>query len=399
MLHNRFRHQTYASPEETPSPAARQIVAPPPISPTQWDAAERAAVRERFEPFRLDAIYLVHGTFAGEDETGILRELHRVSPYLARRLRRERKEWFDQFAHDSGNYTEEFATQLSQLTSSVERPLPVRRFAWSGENHHLGRAEGAVLLLHELLLAAERGERRLMLWGHSHAGNVFALMTNLLSDEREAALRFFEATRRFAPANDQSLPTAAEWARVRRALLEEDLLRTIRLKLVTFGTPVRYGWETSGYESLLHLIHHRPADGFPADRAPFPFTLEDLRLARHGDYIQQLGIAGTNFVPFVFSWRNWVTERRLSLLLQGGQRRFAPPPFPLGVRVPDEGRTLLVDYPDDERHLRRELFGHAVYTRPEFLLFHAAMVAQSEEERAAGEPSGLASRSVRFVPT
>lgn len=375
MLHNGFRHQTYASPGDTPRRDVHQIVAPVPCSPELVDDAARHVLARRFQAFQLDAIYLVHGTFAGEDETGILRELHRVSPLLARRLRRERKEWFDQFVHNSGNYTEEYARQLAAVVGTAEQPICVRRFAWSGENHHLGRAEGAVLLLHELLMAVERGERRFMLWGHSHAGNVFALLTNLLSDDKVSVARFFEATRRFVPA-DPSLPMAVPWARVQKALLDESLRKAMQLRLVTFGTPVRYGWESAGYESLLHLIHHRPSPNIPADRAPFPFTMDDLRIARSGDYIQQLGIAGTNFVPFVFSWRNWITERRLGQLLQSGQRRFTPPPFHLGVRVPDEGLTLLVDYPDDEHHLRQELFGHAIYTRLEYLLFHAEMVAQ-----------------------
>ena len=36
---------------------------------------------------------------------------------------------------------------------------------------------------------------------------------------------------------------------------------------MTFGTPIRYGWDSGGYARLLHFIHHRPAPGLPADRA------------------------------------------------------------------------------------------------------------------------------------
>lgn len=80
-------------------------------------------------------------------------------------------------------------------------------------------------------------------------------------------------------------------------------LRSVRLDVVTLGTPVRYGWDADGYGNLLHFIHHRPVDGLPDDRAPFLPSAEDILQAKQGDCVQQLGIAGTNFTPPAWAWR------------------------------------------------------------------------------------------------
>ena len=78
--------------------------------------------------------------------------------------------------------------------------------------------------------------------------------------------------------------------------------RSLRLDVVTLGTPVRYGWDAAGYGNLLHFIHHRPVDGLPDDRAPFLPSAEDILQAKQGDCVQQLGIAGTNFTPPAWAW-------------------------------------------------------------------------------------------------
>ena len=44
--------------------------------------------------------------------------------------------------------------------------------------------------------------------------------------------------------------------------------------------------------------------------------------------------------------------------------------------APDEGATLLVDYGQRDRDFDQHHAGHAVYARPEWLLFHAEQVAE-----------------------
>jgi hypothetical protein len=203
-------------------------------------------------------------------------------------------------------------------------------------------------------------------------------MTNLLSGDRQSIERFFRAAEtyyRWPLIGQTDVPV---WDRVRRLLGgAEPPLKGVALDIVTFGTPVRYGWDSGGYARLLHFIHHRPAVGLPEYLAPFPPKLDDLMTAARGDYVQQLGIAGTNVMPSVLAWRAWMADQRLGRLLQ----REVPQSNTLerlkaGMIVPDEGTTLLIDYGRPQGGISEHLAGHAVYTRKAWLLFHAEQVAQ-----------------------
>jgi hypothetical protein len=254
----------------------------------------------------------------------------------------------------------------------------VRRFNWSSENHHIGRADGAVRLIDELSGMKLGAGQRLLLWGHSHAGNVFALVTNLLSGDRDKLEQFFEAARVYYCWPVVGCVDIPLWRQVRERLLAGDRpLEPGALDIVTFGTPIRYGWDGGGFSRLLHFINHRPADGLPAYRAPFPPKLENVLAALDGDYVQQFGIAGTNFMPSIFSWRSWLADQRLNRILQPKQGTSDMlERFRVGARVPEAGTTLLVDYGRPDGTLADHFAGHAVYTRREWLLFHAEEVAR-----------------------
>jgi hypothetical protein len=255
----------------------------------------------------------------------------------------------------------------------------VRRFLWSSENHHLGRADGAVRLLDELAQASRERPGRLLLWGHSHAGNVFALLTNLLGGDVETRARFFKAVEthyRWPLLKRVDVPV---WTRVAEMLRRGEFAGLAeRLDVATFGAPIRYGWETAGYGKLLHVVHHRPCEAWPPYRAPFPPTVERVLRAADGDYIQQFGIAGTNLPPAVFQWREYLAERRLCALVQA---EVEPPDLlsrlRAGRRVPDEGTTLLVDYGPPQGGIAQHLAGHAVYTQLDWQLFHAEQAADA----------------------
>lgn len=106
-----------------------------------------------------------------------------------------------------------------------------------------------------------------------------------------------------------------------------------------------------------------------------PQSAEDLLQATDGDYVQQFGIAGTNLMPAGVGLRSWLADLRLAWLLQPGlRRRDLLSRWKMGQRVPDEGETLLVEYPDGPA--ARQLAGHAIYTRLIWLPFHATEVAR-----------------------
>ena len=384
---NQFRHQAYnptrpASPHHLVTPGAH-----PPVGSDEF-RRRMNQVGRALDAAGVETIYLAHGTFVGPDALGVLAGLARVFPKAGTAVRRVIKRIVDKITGEVGNYTGRFAQCFESAINRPDRPhIPVRRFHWSSENHHLGRADGAVRLIDELTRLRVPSDRRILLWGHSHAGNVFALMTNLLSGNREAVDEFFKATEIYYTWPIVHCVDIPVWLRVRERLQEtEPPLSDVPLDMVTFGTPIRYGWDSAGYGRLLHFINHRPAEGLPEYRAPFPPKLDDVLSAADGDYIQQLGIAGTNVMPSVFSWRSRLADNRLNELLQHDLPRAEPVDrFEAGAIVPDEGTTLLVDYGPLQGGVAQHLAGHAVYTSSQWLLFHAEETVRrlyADHERA-----------------
>lgn len=144
----------------------------------------------------VSSIYLVHGTFVGADALGILSLLGRVYPQAQTFLGSLAKSAVDLVAGEGGNYTGQYASTFERALQSPGEPtIPVRRFHWSSQNNHLGRADGAVRLIDELAEAGLPPQGRVLLWGHSHAGNVFSLISNLLAADRETLEEFFNAAR------------------------------------------------------------------------------------------------------------------------------------------------------------------------------------------------------------
>ena len=324
------------------------------------------------------AVYLVHGTFVGPDALGVLAELARIFPKAGRSVRRVIKRLVDKITGEVGNYSGQYARTFESAINGPRRPfIPVRRFNWSSENHHIGRADGAVRLIDELAAQKLNRHQRILLWGHSHAGNVFALITNLLAGNREAIGEFFKAAEiyyRWPVIGCVDIPV---WRRVKNLLADAGSPTfDTPLDIATFGTPIRYGWDSNGYAHLLHFINHRPVNGVPDYRAAFPPRVGDIMDAADGDYIQQLGIAGTNIMPSPFAWRSWLADNRLdNLLQQDVSPSQAIDRFQTGAIVHDEGTTLLVDYGPSRGGIASHLAGHAVYTSPKWMLFHAEEIA------------------------
>ncbi len=324
---------------------------------------------------RVRAIYL---TASGVD-LDALGELARIFPSGGDMVRCVSKRFLSEIRGDAGSYTESFArTFESMLNQTGDEWVPVGLFPWSGENHHIGRADGAVRLIDELAsLECEPGDR-VLIWGHGHGGNVLALATNLLAGDAGTIEKFFRAAEIYYRLPIFGWIDIPVWNRVRSMLLDHiPAVRNLQLDIVTFGTPVRYGWDCDGYSSLLHFIHRRPAAGAPVYRAGFPVKCDDVLNGAHGDYVQQFGIAGTNNLPSVSSWRVYLADRRLQELLEGGELQAAPlERFRTGTIVPEDGTTLLVDYGLPDGEIGRHLAGHAVYAHKRWLLFHAEEVAR-----------------------
>ena len=353
-----------------------------------------AEVGQRLRAHGVIRIYLVHGTFVGTDAIGVLASLRALFPSMTAKVRRFVKDMIDAVSHDVANYPADYARRLEAALNAGRdgngtpgQPIEVRRFHWSSENNHIGRAEAAVALVEELCRFAEQaapsraaGEppARVMLWGHSHAGNVFALATNLLGSDLQTRERFFSAARSAYEWPLVGIVDGEIWKRVRQRLdAESRELDQLALDIVTFGTPIRYGWETGGYARLLHFVYHVPLADRPVYLTSFPPSIDEVQTAANGDYVQQIGIAGTNIPPNVFSWRRLTADCRLGRLLQPQIRqRDLLANLQRGMRVPADGTTLLVDYGPPGVPVWEHFAGHAVYTRIDTMLFHVEQTAK-----------------------
>jgi hypothetical protein len=375
---SRFVHQQYRS---TLPASPHHFLAPRSLGGAEAVDNERrwAAVASAYRSAGVSAIYLLHGGLAATDAIDLLRSLARTFPSAANVLRRITGELSHSSAPDAGSYTGTFARDFERaLNHTGGARIPVRLFEWSHENNHLGRADAAVRLVAQLATTDLERSGRILVWAHGHAGNVLALATHLLAHDREAAAAFFSAAEvyyRWPLLGWIDIPL---WRRL-HSLLDERAARlaNLSLDLVTFGTPVLYGWNHAGYRRLLHFVYHRPAAGLPAYRAPFPPEPERVLRAADGDYVQQLGIAGTDVPPSLFAWRARLADRRLGQVFQAGLSETpAVERFRAGTRVAESGTTLLVDYGATRGHLGNHRGGHAVYSRPEWLLFHAEETAR-----------------------
>lgn len=374
---SRFRHQAYTdAPPETNFFRLKPCAGPVPGS---GEFRQRMrCVGDALRAANVGAVYLVQGTFAALDMRDMLIELGRQYPDAKRAIERLATQIVDPTAADAGNFSARYADAFQSLLSAGGDEIPVRVFHWSCENHHLGRADAAVRLIDEIASLELPAGKRILLWGHCHAGNVFALASNLLAGDAESIEQFFAAGRIYYRLPLTGIVDVPVWQRVHSLLVKDPHRIGQRpIDFVTFGTPIRYGWDRRGYDGLLHFVNHRPANGYPQHRTAFPPPLDEVMQAAGGDYMQQVGVAGADTSPSPLAWRAWLANRQLgSLFEQNLVAGGVLDRLKLGMRVPETGTTLLVDYGLPLGSLAQHLAGHAVYTRNEWLLFHAEQVVE-----------------------
>ncbi len=377
----------------------------PPCEPASPEFHERlAAAGATLGRANVAAVYLVHGTFCGNDLLGMWTELARVAPGLSRQLRRVTKGFMNLMLGESGNYTARNAGRLQTgLSAGAGRPIPVRLFQWSSQNNHIARADAAVRLIDELASCAAEletetpapsptasagraGEEdqtnddalpRILIWGHSHGGNVMALVTNLLGGDADARREFFDAARSFYRRGSGATADFPVWQRVEELLAgPSHPLQRVQLDLVTFGTPIRYGWETHGYSKLLHIHNHRPRHAASEWLAAHPPRWGRMLVGGDGDFIERLGVAGSGFPPLPLLVRTFNADRRLRRLLAAGAPRWVWGAMRHGSRVPHEGCSLLIDYAEPGLFPLQHMGGHVLYTRGRWLPLHCELVAE-----------------------
>ncbi|MDH4301122.1 MAG: hypothetical protein OEV51_03510, partial [Nitrospira sp.] len=259
------------------------------------------------------------------------------------------KHLLDEQLGDAGNFTEAYVQSFKKASNkNLHRPISCHRLLWSCEHHHLGRALAAVQLLnelHQICTQQSLGKgHRILVQAHGQAGLVLALVSNLLCPSpitgRPKLLTILSGYA--VQANQPEL--AATVKRVESLLTTASILSGVGLDIVTFGTPVRYGWDPSGIGNLLHVVNHRSlrTDGKSwLAKMELPQITMEMPIAWGGDYVQELAVAGTDAVPRTESakaankqvWEMVEPYDGFERWLECARR---------AVRFPSEGRCLLV---------------------------------------------------------
>jgi hypothetical protein len=208
-----------------------------------------------------------------------------------------------------------------------------------------------------VLQAGHENTRRILLIGHSHAGQVFALFAHLVENTSlgQDLLKVV--------AELKGKPT--EFANALHRC------RKISFDFATFGTPVIYPWPEQSAKRLVNIINHRGHPYLAGRRRGVPFTLD-------GDYIQQWGILGSDFVAMTPKERR--TNQALDKILGEGLNRSKWGNFrKLRARVSPYGFTYLVDYGDQSQlvpNFFATVFGHGIYTRFDVMEFNLNLICR-----------------------
>ena len=172
------------------------------------------------------------------------------------------KTLLDEQIGDAGNFTDANVQLCRQaINKNLAEPISCIRLLWSSEHHHLGRVLAAVSLLaelHQLCARHNLGQgHRVLILAHGQAGLILALVTNLLCPSPITGRpRLFEMLTDYAHQTHQT--TLTDMITLVESLLgTASPLQGVALDIVTFGTPVRYGWDPSGIGKLLHVVNHR----------------------------------------------------------------------------------------------------------------------------------------------
>ncbi|MEM1416749.1 MAG: hypothetical protein AAGH15_17760 [Myxococcota bacterium] len=339
---------------------------PLPVAEASWTLEEQpepwrrrmATLGQRFRDHGVADVTLVHGTFVGTDPLALLQAVDRLPGIdlgLQARVAPILRGATDRLLADHSNFPTPYAPLLQAATG-----VPSAVFYWSSENGHVARLRAAVRLARHLAARLESRPKRarMLLVGHSHAGQVFALLLHLRDGVRHAP-QLIAIARRVGEDGAQLMADLA-------------VLRSRGLDLVTLGTPVRYGWPDRERGRLLHLVNHRGEE-------PLAGGLQGILSTQAGDYIQQLGIAGSDLPSADPELR--ALEAELDEPLGPG---WAPRAWLENLkhrrRVPDGGFTWLVDYGDAAENGRPNLhltgLGHAIYTRRATMAYWAEKAAE-----------------------
>ena len=296
------------------------------------------------------------------------------------------KKLLDDQIGDAGNFTNIYVVLFQKAVNrDLARPITALRMLWASEHHHLGRAMAAVRLLEELRTLCQTQKLsagdRILVEAHGQAGLVTALASNLLCPSPIVGRPKFVAVLSTYAQQSNLMDMVGILDRLEPLLRSGSLLNGVVLDVVTFGTPVRYGWDPSGLGNLLHIVNHRNlrTDGKTwLSKMELPQITIEIPTAWGGDYVQELAVAGSDAAPTTDAakaankavWELVEPYDGFERWLECARR---------AVRFPSEGRCLLADYKDStgSTNPRDHYYGHAAYTRLDAMLFNTMEIVRA----------------------
>ncbi len=299
----------------------------------------------------------------------------------------ETKQAIDGQVGDAANYTTDYVAWFEKgVNRDASRPIACSRHVWSAEHHHLGRAKAVCLLIQRLRalatdLSLGPGDR-VLVQAHGHTGQLMALLSNLLAPGDSSGRKTFLTILTSYLEQTGDAPHVLESVKAfDGAPASGKMLNDVSVDVVTFGTPVRYGWDPSGIGRLLHVVNHRMMrqDGKRwLAKTELPQITMEMPIAWGGDYVQQLGVAGCDAAPATPEAKEG--NKALWELLEpwDGFERWLECARK-SVRCQNDSHCLLVDYKDStgSTEALEHLYGHAAYTRLDHLLFNTGEIVQA----------------------
>mgnify|MGYP007063398360 CR=1 FL=1 len=296
-------------------------------------------------------IVFVHGTYAGNDPFEIFTLFTGVfpiyGPILAKLSKRLMKFSTNKLLNDRANFSPAY---IKLAGNALSNNLKVHDFRWSSGNNHLARLKGAIDLIKLLSKLKTNSFEKVLLIGHSHAGQLFCILEHLLQNSNKGIKlkQFMKNSNQFD--------------------LEyfEDSINKLSNEhhYITMGAPSRYQWPSNHRYKILHLINHRGL-------YPYGGSFLGLFFTTGGDYIQQMGIAGSDVPPIFKNDRN-LNDSLNKILDNGNNLVLWNNNIFKKQRLSNWGQTLLIDYKDNGLfpNIYKTFFGHGVYTRYEMMLFN-----------------------------
>jgi hypothetical protein len=292
----------------------------------------------------------------------------------------------DALAQEVGNFTSSYVRKFEQaLGQGSGQKVPCGRYVWSSMNHHVGRVEAVMNLLSYLqnwgsALTLSK-EDRLLLVGHGHAGQVLALLSNVMtSGESEVRGRVFEILASYWQTCPSETRSVDQLEQLYRLTTDRKVLERASVDVVTLGTPVRYGWDTEGIGHLLHIVNHRlirTDNKRWLAKMELPQIAWEMPYQTGGDYVQQLAVAGTDALPDGPEAAQANVDFRDIFEPYDGFERWLECTRRT-TRCANDGQCLLVEYGvHAEESPRQHLYGHACYTRSSAMLFMATEIAEA----------------------